>query len=153
MKICAYKNKTTFPFEHYVSILKECFATLEEEKRTITKQDKLDYLLDGIENMALAAAVSTISMSQSLHTSFKEAAGILLREVQHIFPSQPTAGKELLHKWMPTMMDQAKAVELAEEEEEVNHKVVEAKEKEAKEAAKEAVEARAAEEAVWCSMG
>jgi len=50
-------------------------------------------------------------------------------------------------------MDQAKAVELAKEEEEVDHKVVEAKEKEAKEVAKEAVEARVAEEAMWCSTG
>ena len=50
-------------------------------------------------------------------------------------------------------MDQAKAVELAEEEEEVDHEVVEAKEKEAEEVAKEAVEARTAEEAMWCSMG
>jgi len=47
------------------------------------------------------------------------------------------------------MMD---VVELAEEEEEVNHEVVKAKEKEAEEAAKEAVEVRVAEEAVSCSM-
>jgi len=125
---------------------------LEEDERTITERDKLDYLLDSIQNMALAAAVSTISMSQTLCTSFKEAAGILLCEVQHIPPSQPTAGKELSHKWMPTTMDQAKAVELTKEEEEVDHKVVEAKEKEAEEVAKEAVEVRAAEEAMSCSM-
>jgi len=86
LKICVYKNETTFSFERYVSVLKECFATLEEDERAITKQDKLDYLLDGIENTALAAAVSTISMSQALWTSFEEAAGILLREVQHLFP-------------------------------------------------------------------
>jgi len=38
LKICVYKNKTTFSFEKYdVSVLKECFATLEEDKRAITK--------------------------------------------------------------------------------------------------------------------
>jgi len=67
-------------------------------------------------------------------------------------PLQPTMGKEPLHKWMMTTMDQAKVVELAEEEEEVDHEVVKAKEKEAKEATKEAVEVRAAEEAMSCSM-
>jgi len=71
-------------------------VTPEEDKRTITKQDKLDYLLDGIENTALSAAVSTISMSQSLHTSFEEAAGILLREVQRIFPLAANRGKRTI---------------------------------------------------------
>ncbi len=69
------------------------------------------------------------------------------------FPVWPTMEKGPLHKWMPTTMDQAKAVELAEEEEKADHKVVKVKEKEAKEVAKEAVEARAVEEAMWCSMG
>ncbi len=49
------------------------------------------------------------------------------------------------------MMDQAKPVKLAEEEEKDDHEVVKAKGKEAEDAAKEAVEARAAEEAMWCS--
>jgi len=51
------------------------------------------------------------------------------------------------------MMDQAKPVKLTEEEEKDDHEVVKVKEKEADEVAKEAVEARAAEEAVWCSTG
>ena len=81
LKICAYKSETTFPFERYVSVLKDCFATLEEDERAITERDKLDYLLDGIQNTGLAAAVSTISMSQTLWSSFEEA-GILLCKVQ-----------------------------------------------------------------------
>jgi len=32
LKICTYKNKMTFPFKCYVSILKECFVMLEEDK-------------------------------------------------------------------------------------------------------------------------
>jgi len=36
---------------------------LEEDKWAITEQDKLDYLLDSIQNTGLSAAVSTISMS------------------------------------------------------------------------------------------
>jgi len=96
LKICAYKNKTTFPFEQYVSILKECFASLEEDKRAITKQDKLDYLLNIIKNMALATAVSMLSMLQTLQTSFKEAAGILLHEVQCLFPLAANHGKRTI---------------------------------------------------------
>jgi len=96
LKICVYKNETTFSFERYVSVLKECFATLEEDERAITERDKLDYLLDGIENTALAAAVSTISMSQALRTSFEEAAGILLREVQRLFPLAANRGKRTI---------------------------------------------------------
>jgi len=46
-----------FLFEQYVSVLKDCFVTLEEDERAITECDKLDYLLDGIQNMGLAAAV------------------------------------------------------------------------------------------------
>jgi len=86
----------TFLFEHYVSILKACFATLEEDKRTITEQDKLDYLLDSIQNTALAAVVSTISMSQALQTSFEEAVGILLHKMQHLFPLMAIHGKRTI---------------------------------------------------------
>jgi len=75
-----------FAFERYVSVFKDCFATLEEDERAITERNKLDYLLDGIQNTGLAAAMSTISMSHALRSSFEEAAGILLREVQRLFP-------------------------------------------------------------------
>jgi len=66
---------------------------LEEDERAITECNKLDYLLDGIQNTSLAAAVLTISMLQALQTSFEEAAGILLCKVQQIFPLQPTKGR------------------------------------------------------------
>jgi len=62
----------------------------------ITECDKMDYSLDGIQNTSLAAAVSTISMSQALQTSFEEAAGILLRKVQRIFPLAANRGKRTI---------------------------------------------------------
>jgi len=37
LKVCHYKSETTFPFEQFVSVLKECFATLEDNKCPITK--------------------------------------------------------------------------------------------------------------------
>jgi len=37
LKVCVYKSKMTFSFERYVSVLKECFATLKEDERAITK--------------------------------------------------------------------------------------------------------------------
>jgi len=71
-----------FSFECYVSVLKDCFATLEEDEWAITEHDKLDYLLDSIQNTGLLATVSTISMLHVLWSSFEEAAGILLCKVQ-----------------------------------------------------------------------
>jgi len=37
LKICVYKNETTFSFIQYVSILKEYFVTLKEDKRATTE--------------------------------------------------------------------------------------------------------------------
>ncbi len=48
LKVCHYKSKTTFPFERFVLVLKECFTTLEDDERPVTKQDKIDYLLEVI---------------------------------------------------------------------------------------------------------
>jgi len=144
LKICVYKSKTMFSFEPYVSILKECFATLKEDERVITKRDKLDYLLDSIKNTALAVAVSTTSMLQTLQTSFKEAVGILLHEVQQLLPLAANHRKRTIHKWKPNTMALVEAVEVAMEEIEANCKEAEEEEKEAKEAAKVAVESKEA---------
>jgi len=35
LKVCTYKSETMFPFEQYVLVLKDCFATLEEDERAI----------------------------------------------------------------------------------------------------------------------
>ncbi len=86
LKICHYKNEMTFSFEKYVMLLKECFDTLDEDEQPITERDKIDYLLDGIQNQSLASAISNISMSPDLQQDFISAANILSREVQHIFP-------------------------------------------------------------------
>ncbi len=78
MKVCHYKAETTFPFEHYVSVLKDCFATLSDDESPVTKRNKIDYLLDGIQNASLASAISNISMMAMLWPSFKEATNTLL---------------------------------------------------------------------------
>jgi len=46
--------------------------------------------------MALATAVSMISMSQTLWTSFKEAVGILLCKVQQLFSLVANCGKRTI---------------------------------------------------------
>jgi len=77
LKVCVYKSEITYSFEQYVSILKECFATLEDNERAITKWDKLDYYSTVFKNMVLAMAMSMISMLQTLQSLFEEALGIL----------------------------------------------------------------------------
>ena len=69
-------------FEHYVSILKDCFATLSDDEHPVTERNKIDYLLDGIQNASLASAISNISMMATLWPLFEETANILLCEVQ-----------------------------------------------------------------------
>jgi len=96
LKVCHYKAETTFPFERYVSVLKDCFATLSDDERPVTECDKIDYLLDGIQNASLASAISNISMTATLRPSFEETANILLREVQRIFPLAANKGKRTI---------------------------------------------------------
>jgi len=77
-------------------MLKDCFATLADDERPVIEHDKIDYLLDGIQNASLASAISNISMSVMLWPSFKEAANILLREVQRIFSLAANKGKRTI---------------------------------------------------------
>jgi len=86
LKVCHYKAKITFPFKCYVSILKDCFAMLANDEHPVTKCNKIDYLLDGIQNASLALAISSISMTTMLWPSFEETTNILLCEMQLIFP-------------------------------------------------------------------
>jgi len=86
LKICHYKNEVTFSFEKYITSLKECFNMPNKDEHPVTEQDKIDYLLDRIENQALASVISNISMTPDLQQDFVTAANILSREVQHIFP-------------------------------------------------------------------
>ena len=76
LKVCHYKSETMFSFKHYVTVLKECFATLEKDEHLVTECNKIDFLLDGIQNTSLASAVSNISLSAALQPSFEEAANI-----------------------------------------------------------------------------
>jgi len=39
---------------------------LADDEHPVTKRDKLDYLLDNIQNVSLASAISNISMSAML---------------------------------------------------------------------------------------
>ena len=93
-------------------VLKDCFATLEEDEWATTERDKLDYLLDGIQNTGLAVAVSTISMLQTLRSSFEEAAGILLHEVQQLFPQAANRGKRTIAQ-LETNQDQSQGANMA----------------------------------------
>jgi len=107
LKACHYKSEITFQFQSYISILKDCFATLADDEHPVTKHDKLDYLLDGIQNVSLASAISNISMMAALWSSFKEATNILMREVQQLFPLAANKGKQTIaqmasrqsHRW------------------------------------------------------
>jgi len=96
LKICHYKAETNFPFERYVSVLKDCFATLSDDEHPVTERNKIDYLLDGIQNASLALAISNISMMAMLRPLFKETTNILLREVQQIFPLAANKGKQTI---------------------------------------------------------
>jgi len=96
LKACHYKSKTTFHFQSYVSILKDCFAMLADDECPVTKCDKLDYLLDGIQNVSLVSTISNISMMAMLWSSFKEATNILMREVQQLFPLATNKGKQMI---------------------------------------------------------
>jgi len=96
LKICISKSETMFSFKQYVSVLKECFAMLEEDEWAITEHDKLDYLLDSIQNTSLPAAVLMVSMLQALWSSFEEAAEILLCKVQQLFPLAANHGKRTI---------------------------------------------------------
>jgi len=51
---------------------------LADDKHPVTKCDKLDFLLDSIQNTSLASAISTIGMMAMLQSSFDEAAYILM---------------------------------------------------------------------------
>jgi len=62
LKACHYKSKTTFKFQTYVSVLKDCFATLADDEHPVTERNKIDILLDRIQNVGLASAILTISM-------------------------------------------------------------------------------------------
>jgi len=66
LKACHNKSEMTFRFQSYISILKDCFAMLADDERPVTECDKLDYLLDNIQNASLASAISNISMSAML---------------------------------------------------------------------------------------
>ncbi len=96
LKACHYKLETTFQFQSYVSVLKDCFAMLADDEHPVTKCNKLDYLLDNIQNVSLASAISNISMMATLRSSFKEATNILMREVQHLFPLAAKKGKHTI---------------------------------------------------------
>jgi len=50
------------------------------------ERDKIDYLLDGIQNQSLASTILNICMLLDLQQDFISAANILSREVQHISP-------------------------------------------------------------------
>jgi len=78
LKICHYKAETNFPFKRYVSVLKDCLATLSDNEHLVTERDKIDYLLDGIQKASLALAILNISMMAMLWPSFEEAPNILL---------------------------------------------------------------------------
>jgi len=98
LKVYHYKNKLTFSFEKYVTSLKECFNTLDEDKQPVTECNKFDYLLDSIQNQALASAISNISMLPDLQQYFVTAANILSREVQCIFPLASCKVKRMIMK-------------------------------------------------------
>jgi len=95
LKVCCYKNKMTLSFEKYVTLLKECFDTLDEDERPITKCDKIDYLLDGIQNQALASA----------NIQHKHVAGFTTR--LHLHGKHPIKGSAM---HFPTCLLQSKKV-------------------------------------------
>jgi len=83
----------SFTFDKYVSSLKDCFDTLQEDECPITERDKIDYLLDGIRCTQLSSAISNISMNPNLRMTFEEAANTLQREVHRVFPYANQKGK------------------------------------------------------------
>jgi len=93
LKSCHYRSELHFTFDKYVTTLKDCFATLEEDERAVTERDKIDYLLDGIQCAQLSSAISNISMNPALHDTFKLAANTLQREVHRLFPFANKRGK------------------------------------------------------------
>jgi len=93
LKTCHYKSEMSFTFDKYVSSLKDCFDTLQEDEHLITKRDKIDYLLDGIRCAQLTSAISHVSMNPNLQMTFEEAANTMQREVHHIFPFSNPRGK------------------------------------------------------------
>jgi len=93
LKTCHYRSELHFTFDKYVTMLKDCFATLEEDERPVTERDKIDYLLDGIQCSQLSSAISNISMNPALRDTFESAANILQKEVHQIFPFANKRGK------------------------------------------------------------
>jgi len=75
----------SFTFDKYVSSLKDCFDTLQEDECPITERNKINYLLDGIRCTQLSSAISNISMNPNLRMTFEEAANTLQREVHRVF--------------------------------------------------------------------
>jgi len=69
---------------------------LKDNEHPITKCDKIDYLLDGMQNVSLTSVISNISMTTALQSSFKETSNILLCEVQQIFPLATNKGKRTI---------------------------------------------------------
>jgi len=88
LKSCHYKSKMTFSFEKYVMALKECFDTLKEDEHPITKHDKIDYLLDGIQCQQMSSAIPTISMNLRLHKTFETPQIFCLKRFSKFFPMQ-----------------------------------------------------------------
>jgi len=86
----------TFWFQSYIRVLKDCFTMLADDERPVTECDKLDYLLDNIQNVNFSSAISNISMMAALQSSFEEATNILMREVQQLFPLAANKGKQTI---------------------------------------------------------
>jgi len=93
LKYCHYQIKLHFTFDKYVSTLKYCFATLEEDEILVMEGDKIDYLLDGIQCSQLSSAISNISMNPALCDTFESATNTLQKEVHWIFPFANKRGK------------------------------------------------------------
>ena len=101
LKVCHYKNEQVFTFEKFITTLKDCFDTMEDDECPVTERDKIDYLLDGIQCPALSAAVSTISMNPNLRENFVNAANTLSRDSHH---QEGQEGREPSHRLTSSKM-------------------------------------------------
>src|SRR5687767_5228093 len=85
---CHYKSETTFTFEKYTCMVKDCSDTMVESEEILTECQKMTRYLKGIQCPQLAPVVSKINMdpnNEPCPHTFTSISNKLAQEVQRLF--------------------------------------------------------------------
>ena len=96
LKTIHYNQEQSFPFEKYVTKLKESFEVLEENGEGKTEAEKVRIMLENIRitNNEVQAAQTFVAMNPSLSKNFEDAANALSERVAILYPNIKEKYKE-----------------------------------------------------------